>query len=79
MCKLRHKVRNSQNLPHGSTNFEHFQLNFSNKCFSFCFRLLKTYSINPSLKNTLGLYVFESLIEEEKINLKFKFELNFES
>ena len=42
------------------------------------FRLSKTYSINPSLKNTLRLYVFESLRQVTKI-LFDKSELNFES
>ena len=30
MHKLRHKVRNGQNLRHGSPNFKHFQSGFSN-------------------------------------------------
>ena len=34
------------------------------------FKLFKTYYINPSLKNTLGLYVFESLKQETKKLLK---------
>ena len=33
---------------------------------AFNFRLSKTYSFNPPLKSTLGLYVFESLWEETK-------------
>ena len=60
MCKLRHKVCNGQNLPHGSPNFKHFQSEFSNKNLAFYLRLSKTYSLNPSMKNTLGLYVFEA-------------------
>ena len=76
MCKLRHKVRNGQNLPKGGPNFRHFQSGFSNKFFAFHFRLSKTYSINPSLKKTLGLYVFESLRQETKISFE-KSEFNF--
>ena len=40
---------------------------FSNESFNFIFWLSKTYSFNPSLKNTLGLYVFKSLRQETKI------------
>ena len=37
---------------------------------AFNFRLSKTNSNNQSLKNTLGLYIFESLRQELKINSK---------
>ena len=70
MCKLDHKVRKVQSLPHASPNFKHFQSGFSNRNFGFDLRLLKTYSINPSLKNTLWLYVFKSLRQGKLYNLK---------
>ena len=44
--------------------------------FAFHFRLSKTYSINPPLKSTLGLYIFKSLKQETKM-LFLKSELNF--
>ena len=55
MCKFRHKVRNDQNIPPKI------------KLHIFHFRLLKTYSFNLSLKNTLGLYVSENFGQETKI------------
>ena len=39
--------------------------------------LSKTYSFNPSIKNTLGLYVFENFGRETKIKFE-KSEFNFE-
>ena len=44
--------------------------------FDFDFRLSKTYTINPSLKYTQGLYVFENLRQETKILFETP-ELNF--
>ena len=76
MCKLRHQISNGKNLSHGSPNFKHFQSKFSNKIFAFHFRLTKTQRNNPSLENAQGLYVFESMRQETKIELK-KSELNF--
>ena len=61
ICELRYKLHNGQNLLPWSPNFKHFQYDFSKKMFAFQIGLLKKYSINPSLKNALLLYVFESL------------------
>ena len=58
------------------SKFQASQSEFWNKNLAFYFRLSKTYSINLSLKNTLGLYVFESFRQETK-NLFEKSELNF--
>ena len=64
MCKLRYKVRNGHFHPMkvqiSSISKVFFKLNFW-----FNFRLSKTYSFNPSLKNRL--YVFESLRQVKKI------------
>ena len=47
--------------------FQACQKFFSNWSFDLNLRLSKTYSFNTSLRNTLGLYVFESLRQETKI------------
>ena len=72
MCKLRHKVRNGHLYP------MKVQISSISKRFDFNFRLSKTYSFNPSLKNTLGLYIFKSLRQETKI-LFDKSEFNSEN
>ena len=59
------------------SNFQLFQSCFSNKNFYFHSRLSKIYSFNPSLKNTLGLYVFGNFGQETKILFE-KSEINFE-
>ena len=71
MCKLGYKVRNGHFYPHESPNFMHFKSVFSNKNFAFQFRLAKTYSLNPSLKNILELYIFEILRQETKRDTRF--------
>ena len=73
MCKLCHKVHNG--------HFYHIKVQMSRIIilgFHFFLRLSKTYSINPYLKNTLGLYIFERLRQETKILFE-KSELNFSS
>ena len=57
-------------LPYESPNFKHFQSGFSNIFFPFQLRLSKTYSLNPSLENTLGLYIVKSLIKETKVQFE---------
>ena len=63
MCKVRHKVCNGQIYPL-KIKFQAFTILY------FHFRLSKTYSFNPSIKNTLGLNVFENFGRETKFNLK---------
>ena len=59
------------NLPFFKKNifFYNFSCLFIN-IHNFHFRLSKTYSCNPSLKNTLGLYVLKTLDKKQKIYLK---------
>ena len=59
MCKLCHKVRNGHFYPM-KVQVSSISKVFSNKNLDFNFRLLKTYSFNPSLKNTLRLYVLKA-------------------
>ena len=75
MFKLCHKVRNGQIYPLEVQAFQNFYLNSN---FAFNFRLSKIYSFNPFLKSTLGLYVFESIWQETKIQFE-KSEFNFEN
>ena len=52
MCKLRHKVRNGQNIPRENEISSFSNLVFSNQNLNFQFRPSKTYSFNPfDLKN----------------------------
>ena len=69
MCKLRYKVSNDQNLPHGRPNFKHFQSGFSNLIVSYHFMLSKTYSINPSLKKYTRAIRFKKLKTINKKNI----------
>ena len=77
MCKLRCKVRNGPNIPPENQISSFSNLFFSNQNLYFHLRLSKTYSLIPSLKNTLGLYGFENFGRETKIDFE-KSELNFE-
>ena len=77
MCKLRHKVCNGENIP-PEIKFQAFLILFFKLNLYFHFRLSKTYSFNPSLNNTLGLYVFENHGRETKIYFE-KSEFNSEN
>ena len=78
MCKFRHKVRNCYFYPIKVQISSISKLFFSNSSFDFNFRISKKYSFNPSLKNTLWLYIFESLRHETKILFE-KSEFNSEN
>ena len=58
-------MRNGENIP-PLIKFQAFLILFFKLNLNFHFRLSKTYSFNPSLNNTLGLYVFENLGRETK-------------